>query len=115
MTRFWISLDEAYNFVCRCIYNMNGGEIFIPKLPSIRIIDLANVIDNKIEKKIIGIQPGEKIHETMFTKTDCPNVIEYKDYYIIVPKISFLFKNNNFLKNNDKKIGKKLISTHLVK
>jgi UDP-N-acetylglucosamine 4,6-dehydratase len=106
MTRFWITLDKAYDFVCKSIFNMNGGEIFIPKLPSIKIIDLANVLDNKIEKKIIGIQPGEKLHETMFTETDCPNVIEYKDYYIISPSIIFFKKKNNFYKNQSGEKGK---------
>ena len=86
---------------------MNGGEIFIPKLPSIKIIDLANSLDSKIEKKIIGIQPGEKLHETMFTKMDCPNIIEFKDYFIIVPNIKFFKKNKNFYVNKNDKRGKK--------
>jgi UDP-N-acetylglucosamine 4,6-dehydratase len=94
MTRFWITLDQAYNFVCNSILNMKGGEIFVPKLPSIRIIDLANAINKKINKKIVGLQPGEKIHETMFTESDCENIIEYKDYFIIVPSIVFF--NSNF-------------------
>ena len=100
MTRFWITLDQAYNFVCNSILNMKGGEIFIPKLPSIKIIDLANAINKKIKKKIVGLQPGEKIHETMFTENDCENIIEYKNYFIIVPSIVFFNSSINYFKNN---------------
>jgi UDP-N-acetylglucosamine 4,6-dehydratase len=100
MTRFWITLDQAYNFVSNSILNMKGGEIFIPKLPSVRIIDLANSINKKIKKKIVGLRPGEKIHETMFTENDCENIIEYKSYFIIVPSIVFFNSNINYFKNN---------------
>jgi UDP-N-acetylglucosamine 4,6-dehydratase len=79
---------------------MKGGEIFIPKLPSIKIIDLANAINKKIKKKIVGLQPGEKIHETMFTENDCENIIEYKNYFIIVPSIVFFNSSINYFKNN---------------
>jgi UDP-N-acetylglucosamine 4,6-dehydratase len=108
MTRFWITLDQAYNFVCNSILNMKGGEIFVPKLPSIRIIDLANAINKKINKKIVGLQPGEKIHETMFTESDCENIIEYKDYFIIVPSIVFFNSNMNYFKNNSGEKGIKI-------
>jgi UDP-N-acetylglucosamine 4,6-dehydratase len=108
MTRFWITLDQAYNFVCNSILNMKGGEIFIPKLPSIRIIDLADAINKKINKKIIGLQPGEKIHETMFTENDCENIIEYKSYFIIVPSIVFFNSNINYFKNSAGEKGVKI-------
>ena len=108
MTRFWISLDTAYNFVCMCLNNMNGGEIFIPKLPSIKILDLANALNKDIKKKIIGVQPGEKLHETMFTEMDAPNIIEFKDYFTIVPNISFFKKKNNFYINKNGEKGKKI-------
>jgi UDP-N-acetylglucosamine 4,6-dehydratase len=107
MTRFWITLDQAFNFVCSSLLNMKGGEIFIPKLPSIKIIDLANILDEQIEKRIIGIQPGEKIHETMFTKNDCENIIEYKDYYMIAPNI-VNFVDKVYFKNYLGELGKKL-------
>ena len=100
MTRFWITIDQACNFVTKSIINMKGAEIFIPKLPSIKIIDLANTLNKKIKKKIIGIQPGEKLHETMFTEKDCPNIIEFKDYFSIVPLSLDLNQKKIFLKNS---------------
>ena len=107
MTRFWITRDEAYNFVSNSIENMKGGEIFIPKLPSIKITDLADSFKEKIKKKIIGIRPGEKIHETMFSKEDSRYVIEYKDYYIIKPSIAF-FSPVNYLINASGQKGRKI-------
>lgn len=99
MTRFFITLNEAVKFVVKCFETMTGGEIFIPKISSIRIIELANIIAPKINKKIIGIRPGEKIHETLITEEE-NNVYEYKYGYIIAPS----FNNNRFKKPKYKKI-----------
>ena len=65
MTRFWISIDEGVNFVLNCFEKMKGGEIFVPKIPSIRIVDLAKAIGPNMKTKIIGVRPGEKIHEIL--------------------------------------------------
>ena len=83
MTRFNITLEEGVAFVNKCIKLMVGGELFVPKIPSIRIIDLAKAIDPNTKIKIIGIRPGEKIHEEMITETDSLNTYEYKDYFVI--------------------------------
>jgi UDP-N-acetylglucosamine 4,6-dehydratase len=85
MTRFWITLDEAVMFVLKNFQRMQGGEVYIPKIPSMKIIDLAKAINNKCEHKIIGIKPGEKIHESMISVNDAKNTLEYYDYFIIQP------------------------------
>ena len=106
MTRFFITLEESIKFVIDCFKIMQGGEIFIPKISSIRIIELANIIAPKIKKKIIGIRPGEKIHETLITEED-NNVYEYKYGYIIAPS----FNNERFKNLKHKKIDGLKISS----
>jgi len=83
MTRFWISLDEGVNFVIKMMKIMEGSEIFIPKLPSTKITDLARAFDSKKPFKIIGIRPGEKIHEIMTPKESCLQTFEFKNHYVI--------------------------------
>lgn len=83
MTRFMISLDEATNFVDKCFKIMRGGEIFIPKLPSFRIMDIARSIHSKPIFKEIGVRPGEKIHEELINKHESKDAFEFKDMYII--------------------------------
>ncbi len=85
MTRFNITLDQGVNFVLEVAKKSIGGEIFVPKLPSYNIMDLANAISKKSKKKIIGIRDGEKIHEEMITKSDSYNTIETKNFFIIAP------------------------------
>ncbi len=85
MTRFNISLDYAVKIVLWSIKNLNGGELLIPKLPSYRIMDLAKSISPKCKTPIIGIRPGEKIHEEMISSSDSQNTLELKDFYIILP------------------------------
>ena len=85
MTRFNITLDEAVKFVLKSIDRMKGGEIFVPKIPSYRILDLVNAINEKKKIKYIGIRPGEKLHEEMISSTDAINASEYKNYYVIHP------------------------------
>lgn len=105
MTRFFITLEESIKFVIDCFKIMQGGEIFIPKISSIRIIELANIIAPKIKKKIIGIRPGEKIHETLITEED-NNVYEYKYGYIIAPSFNNeRFKNLKHKKSDGLKIS----------
>jgi UDP-N-acetylglucosamine 4,6-dehydratase (inverting) len=89
MTRFWISLESGVNFVLRCIENMQGGEIFIPKIPSMRVMDLAQAIAPDYEKKITGIRPGEKLHEVLLTEDEARHAQEYSDYFIIEPEHPF--------------------------
>ena len=88
MTRFHITLNEAINFVINCLSSMKGGEIFVPKIPSFKVTDLIKALSNKPKIKLIGIRPGEKLHEEMITLSDSFHTIEKKDKYIILPEIS---------------------------
>lgn len=83
MTRFWIKLADGADFVERCVGLMRGGEIFIPKIPSMKIIDLAKAVSADSEHEIVGIRPGEKLHELLLTRDDARHTIEFKDYFII--------------------------------
>ena len=87
MTRFLITLEDGVNFVLNNFKRMHGGEIFIPKIPSLKMTDLAIAMAPDLPHKIIGIRPGEKMHEVMITADD--RVVEYNDYYVIVPTIQF--------------------------
>lgn len=89
MTRFNISLTEGVKLVLRAIDQMWGGEIFVPKIPSYRILDVAEAIAPGCHKRVIGIRPGEKLHEELITETDALNSIEFKDYFVILPSIEF--------------------------
>ena len=89
MTRFWIKLEQGVSFVLRCLEKMIGGELFVPKLPSMNIMDLAKVIAPECKTDIIGIRPGEKLHEVMIPKDDARSTIEYADHYIIQPDFAF--------------------------
>lgn len=89
MTRFWITLPQAVEFVINAISDMNGGEVFIPKLPSMNIMDLARALGPDCKHEIIGIRPGEKIHEAMIMKDEARDVIEQETRYIIQPKSRF--------------------------
>ena len=109
MTRFWISLDEGVNFVLKCFNLMYGGEIFIPKMPSIKITDLAKSLKSNINLQIIGKRPGEKIYETLCPQESSGDTIEFKKYFIIKPSTDFskgLSKNYFFSKEKEK--GKKV-------
>jgi UDP-N-acetylglucosamine 4,6-dehydratase len=85
MTRFWITLPVAADFVASCTERMVGGEIFVPKIPSMRVTDLAEAIAPGLAHEIIGIRPGEKLHEVMITEDDARNTIELPDHYVIQP------------------------------
>lgn len=92
MTRFWITLQQGVDFVLKNFQRMQGGEIFVPKIPSMRITDLAESLAPEIPFKIIGIRPGEKLHEVMCPKDDSHLTIEFDDHYVISPSIRFLDK-----------------------
>lgn len=101
MTRFNISLYEAIKFVFMIENKMNGGEIFVPKIPSFKVIDLIKAISSKPKLKIIGIRPGEKLHEEMITEGESLNTLIYKSYYTIMPsykqiKNAKIFNYNSF-------------------
>ena len=98
MTRFNITLDEGVKFVLNCLNTMWGGEIFIPKIPSYKIDDLAKAICPKSKINIIGIRPGEKINEEMVSEHDALNTIENKDNYIIAPNLKFRNFKKEYLK-----------------
>jgi UDP-N-acetylglucosamine 4,6-dehydratase len=85
MTRFWITLEEGVRFVVRCLSAMHGGEIFIPKIPSMRVVDLASTIGPECRQEIVGIRPGEKLHELLVPKDEAMNTLEFDDYFIIRP------------------------------
>jgi len=103
MTRFVINLQEGVDFVLNCIPKMSGGEIFVPKLPSIKILDLVTAFVGENNYNVIGIRPGEKLHEVMIPMEESLNCIDMKEYYIIQPM--FYWWNNEMLKKNIGKTG----------
>lgn len=103
MTRFWITLEQGVNFVLRCLETMVGGELFVPKLPSMNIMDLAKVIAPECKADIVGIRPGEKLHEVMITKDDARRTLEFDDHYVIQP--DFHFWERRFKENSGKPVS----------
>ena len=89
MTRFWITLPLAAEFVASCASTMVGGEIFVPKIPSMKVTDLATALAPALPHRLVGIRPGEKLHEVMITEDDARNTIELGDRYIIQPSFGF--------------------------
>jgi FlaA1/EpsC-like NDP-sugar epimerase len=102
MTRFNVTLEEAVELVLYSLKNMWGGEIFVPKIPSYRITDLADAIAPGCRREIIGIRPGEKLHEEMITEIDGLNTIEFEKYFVILPSTS-LWNVDTFMKTFDGK------------
>jgi UDP-N-acetylglucosamine 4,6-dehydratase/5-epimerase len=105
MTRFWITLDQAVNFVIKSFDRMRGGEIFFPMIPSIRITDLAKSMAPNLKHKIIGIRPGEKLHEQMCSKNESHLTLRFKDYFLIKPSIQFFDMKINYNINLEKEKG----------
>lgn len=91
MTRFWINMDQAINLVLFALNNMSGGEIFIPKIPSMKLIDLFDAIVPNSEKEITGIRPGEKLHEVLLTKDESRHSVELDKYFVILPEQEQIF------------------------
>jgi UDP-N-acetylglucosamine 4,6-dehydratase/5-epimerase len=102
MTRFMISLDQGVKFVWHAFENMIGGEIYVKKIPSMKVTDIAKVIVPKAKLKIIGIRPGEKLHEQMISIDDSYSTYEYSDYYKILPQIYEWGKDNLRIKDGKK-------------
>lgn len=100
MTRFNITLEDGVKLVLKALDIMWGGEIFVPKIPSYRILDVAKAVDSGCRIEIVGIRPGEKLHEEMITTTDALNTIEFKDYFVILPSMT-LWDIEQFTKNFD--------------
>lgn len=103
MTRFWITLQQGVDFVLKNFARMQGGEIFVPKIPSVRMVDLARAMAPDIPQKIIGIRPGEKLHEVMCPADDSHLTLEFDDHFVIKPTIRF-FGGVDFSVN---KVGEK--------
>jgi UDP-N-acetylglucosamine 4,6-dehydratase len=99
MTRFWITLQQGVDFVLRDFERMRGGEIFVPKIPSVRIVDLARAMAPQLPQKSVGIRAGEKIHEVMCPADDSHLTIEFKDHFVIRPTITFFEGGNNYSPN----------------
>lgn len=99
MTRFWITLQQGVDFVLKNFQRMHGGEIFVPKIPSVCITDLANAMAPELPHKIIGIRPGEKLHEVMCPADDSHLTLEFDDHYVIRPTIRYNSRSNHFSPN----------------
>lgn len=85
MTRFWITMDQGVAFVARCLADMRGGEIFVPKIPSMKVVDIAAALTPDFATHVVGIRPGEKLHEVLITADDARNTLEFDDCYLIRP------------------------------
>ena len=99
MTRFWITLDQGINFVLSSLEMMTGGEIYVPKIPSMKMTDLAEAMAPGVPHRIVGIRPGEKLHEVMITSDDARNTIELDDRYTIMPAFNFWGEDNGAPQN----------------
>lgn len=100
MTRFNISLQDGVDMVMYALGHHLGGEIFVPKIPSYRILDVAKAVAPECEVKIVGIRAGEKLHEEMITDTDSLNTIDLGKYYAILPSVSYVYTENDFLRHH---------------
>lgn len=89
MTRFWITLKQGVEFVQQGFYRMQGGELFVPKIPSVRIVELAEAMAPSLPRRLIGIRPGEKLHEMMISRDDSLHTVEFSDHFVIMPSIQF--------------------------
>jgi UDP-N-acetylglucosamine 4,6-dehydratase (inverting) len=101
MTRFNISLQDGVNMVMYALKHHLGGEIFVPKIPSYKILDIAKAIAPECETKVVGIRPGEKLHEEMITDTDSLNTIDLGKYYAILPSVSFTYTEQEYLEHHN--------------
>ena len=91
MTRFWLTLEQGARFVIRCMEQMLGGEVFVPKIPSMKILDLANVIAPEADVEIIGIRPGEKLHEVLIHEDEARSTVELDDMFVVQPSTELWF------------------------
>ena len=108
MTRFWITLDQAVNFVSKTFDRMQGGETFVPKIPSVKILDVLKAIDSDYKFEEIGIRPGEKMHEVMCPSDESHRVIEFEDYFAISPSIQFFSDSIDYTTSKSGEVGNKV-------
>jgi len=108
MTRFWITLQEGVEFVLKNFGRMQGGEIFVPKIPSMKMTEMAKAIAPHLEQEIIGIRPGEKLHEVMCPKDDSHITLEFEDHFIIKPSITFS-SPINYMENSLGEVGNNVL------
>lgn len=101
MTRFWITLDQGIEFVIKCLDKMYGGEVFVPKIPSMKIMDLAKVIAPGCAIKKIGIRPGEKIHECLLTDNESRHSLEFNDFFVVEPE-HYWWRRKGHIKDGNK-------------
>ncbi|MEO6079215.1 MAG: UDP-N-acetylglucosamine 4,6-dehydratase (inverting) [Steroidobacteraceae bacterium] len=106
MTRFNITLQEGVDFVISCLERMWGGELFVPRIPSYRIMDVAKAVAPEARTEIVGIRPGEKLHEEMITSTDALGTVEFDDYFVILPSMP-LWDSDRFLHETNAKPGRR--------
>ena len=105
MTRFWITLQQGVDFVLKNFKRMHGGEIFVPKIPSVRITDLASALAPGLPHETVGIRPGEKLHEIMCPSDDSHLTLEFEDHYVIRPTIRYNSRSNHFSPNELGEVG----------
>jgi UDP-N-acetylglucosamine 4,6-dehydratase/5-epimerase len=110
MTRFWITLQQGVDFVLNNFVRMHGGEIFVPKIPSIRIVDLATAIAPELPQRIIGIRPGEKLHEIMCPADDSHLTLEFDDHFVLQPTIRFFNRDVDYALNGKDERGQPVTS-----
>ncbi|MEP9411510.1 MAG: UDP-N-acetylglucosamine 4,6-dehydratase (inverting) [Candidatus Brocadia sp.] len=103
MTRFWITLEQGVNFVIQCLEMMSGGELFVPKIPSMNIMELAKAIAPECKHEIVGIRPGEKLHEVMIPEDDSRHTLEFNEYYIVEPEFHW-WSNDSHIVNGGKPV-----------
>lgn len=122
MTRFFISLNEATKFVLNCLKDMQGGEVFIPKMKSIYIKDLIKILNPKARFKIIGVRPGEKIHEQLFSENEQTDIYEQKNKFVAYPRFFVKFKKkgkktklNKYTSDDNRFLNKNLVKNSLLK
>jgi len=105
MTRFNITLQDGVDFVLQSLDKMWGGELFVPKIPSYKILDVAKAIAPDCRYEVVGIRPGEKLHEEMITETDALNSVEFEKYFVILPSTQ-LWDIDKFRKESNSSVGK---------
>lgn len=112
MTRFWITLQQGVDFVLRNFGRMHGGEIFVPKIPSVRILELAEAYAPNLDVNIVGIRPGEKLHEIMCPADDSHLTLEFDDHFVICPTIKFYEKDYDYRTNSASETGQPVPMGH---
>lgn len=105
MTRFWITLEQGVDFVLHSLRLMKGGEVFVPKIPSMNIVDLARSIGPDCELEHVGMRPGEKLHEVMISRHDARNTLEMGQFYVIAPQFSWWGKNGQWARREGEEVA----------